>query len=514
MMKSLRGVLLLSVLALPVADLTAQTYSETALMFSRPTFSGSSRMLGMGGAGVSLGGDLSSAHLNPAGLAMFNKGEIAFSIGSADNRATSSYLGSSLTDNKPSLSIPFLGVSFHSRKDDEKIINTTFAITYNKLSNFNRSVNYQGRNDKNSIIDYFLNDAYDDQGDPIDPRDLFIPTNLAFETYLIDTITVDGNSGYWSALGLLPDPTDFRKVNQNERIVTSGAMTQWTFAWAMNISDKFFLGASLGLRNIRLDSKKTYTESGFEFKDKGYDPLNQFTLEEKLTVNGSGYNVTIGGIIRPVDGLQVAATYESKTGFLLSDVYDASMSTRWNNFDYYQDGSAILKDETARLDEGLLTEYTLSTPSRITGGVSWFFGKKGFITAEIGSVSYGSAKYKSRTAGVDFVSDNSSIRSLYTTGVNYRFGGEYRHDKMRFRAGGFYNADPFRTAQNGVSRNISGLTGGFGYRESNYYVDLAVVLSNGNQSYRPYRIPTPESPLVKSTNQAWLVQVTLGLPLQ
>ena len=513
-MKFCWRILLLSVLAVPVSGLHAQTYSETALMFSRPTFSGSSRMLGMGGAGVSLGGDLSAAHLNPAGLAMFNKGEVAFSIGSADNQATSTYLGNSLSDNKPTLAIPFLGVSFHSRKDDEKIINTTFAITYNRLTNFNRSVNYQGRNEKNSIIDYFLNDAYDSDGDPIDPRDLFIPTNLAFETYLIDTITVDGSPGYWSALGLLPDPTDFRKVNQQERIVTSGALTQWTFAWAMNISDKFFLGAALGLRNLRLENKKTYTESGFTFKDAGYKPLDQFTLEEKLTVNGSGYNITIGGMIRPVEGLQVGATYESKTGFLLSDVYDASMATKWNNFNYYQDGSAILKDESARLDEGLLTEYTLNTPSRLTGGATWFFGKKGFITAEVGSINYGSSKYRSRTAGVGFDSDNSSIRSLYTTGLNYRFGGEYRHEKLRFRAGGFYNSDPFRTAQNGVSRAITGLTGGFGYRESAYYVDLAVVMSGGDQSYRPYRIPSPESPLVRSTNRGWLVQVTLGLPLQ
>ena len=98
--------------------------------------------------------------------------------------------------------------------------------------------------------------------------------------------------------------------------------------------------------------------------------------------------------------------------------------------------------------------------------------------------------------------------------MNCRFGGEFRYDKMRFRAGGFFNSDPFRTPQNGVSRDISGLTGGFGYRESRYYVDLAVVLSNGSQSYRPYRIPTADSPLVKSQNQSWLVQVTLGLPLQ
>jgi len=505
---------LLIMFLLPVFSLTAQTYSETALMFTRPAFSGSSRMLSMGGAGISLGGDLSAAHLNPGGLAMFNKGEIAFSIGSADNRATSSYLGTSLTDNKPNLSVPFMGVSFHTRKDDEKLISSSFAITYNRLANFNRAVNYQGRNEKNSIIDYFLNDAYDEDGFPFDPRDLFIPTNLAFETYLIDTITVDGAPGYWSALGLLPDPADFRKVNQTERVVTSGALTQWTFSYAVNISDKFFLGASLGLRNVRLDNRKTYTESGFEFKDTDYKPIDQFTLEERLTVNGSGYNIVIGGIIRPVEGLQVGASYESKTGLLVSDVYDATMSTQWNNFDYYLDGSAILKNETARLDEGLLTEYTLSTPSRLSGGLSWFFGKKGFITAEVGSVNYGGAKYKSRTAGVGFESDNSSIRSLYGTGMNYRFGGEYRYDKMRFRAGGFLSTDPFRTAQNGISRDISGLTGGFGYRETNYYVDLAVVLSNGNQSYRPYRIPSADSPLVKSQNQSWLVQVTLGLPLQ
>lgn len=146
---------LLLALTCAVSDLKSQSYPETALLFSRISPSGSSRMMSIGGAGVSLGGDPSSSYLNPAGLGMFNKGEIAFSLGYGDATATSSFLGDETGSGKTSLNIPFLGMALQGPWNHRKIISGTFGLSMNRINDFNQSVSYAGRNTNNSIIDFF-----------------------------------------------------------------------------------------------------------------------------------------------------------------------------------------------------------------------------------------------------------------------------------------------------------------------------------------------------------------------
>ena len=189
------------------------------------------------------------------------------------------------------------------------------------------------------------------------------------------------------------------------------------------------------------------------------------------------------------------------------------MVANWNNFDYYLDKSLVLNEVSAQLDESLVTEYKLRTPGRITAGVSYIFGKRGFITAEAETINYNNAKYNSLIQGVSFEQDNADIKTLYRPAVNYRVGGELRMDKMRFRVGGFLREDPFKTTQNGISGQITGFTGGVGYREKKYYADLSVMYTSGNQSYRPYRVPSDLSPLVTSSINRFVVQATVGLLL-
>ena len=509
-----KGVLLLQLMLLFTFSGYAQSYSETALLFSRTTPNLSGRFSALGGAGVSLGGDLSSAFLNPAGLGMYNKGEASASLGISNNQLTSTYFGSSLNSGKTGVNIPFFGINFFTEKDGDPIISGSFAVTYNRVNDFNRTMSYQGRNTTSSIIDYFLDDAYDSDGIPIDPRDLNIPTNLAFETYLIDTIRVNNQPDYFSALGLLPDPADFRHVNQRETIETTGGENQWNFSYGINISDKYFIGGGLGLRNVRFQNKKTYSEFDFEYLDAAYQPINGFTLEENLTITGSGYNFVLGGIARPVDGFQVGFAYESPTWYELSDVYSANLNADWNNFDYYLDGQTILNNISASLSEDIVTEYKLKTPGKISGGVSYFIGKKGFITADVESTNFGKSVYTSKTQGVGFDTDNNSIKSLYAKTLTYKIGTEFRSGNLRFRAGGSYRPDPYITKQNEISRSLTTITGGIGYRKTKYNLDLALTYGSGNQSYRPYRIPSSESPLVKSKLNNFFLQVSASIPLQ
>lgn len=482
---------------------SAQTYTETALLFSQTAPVGSARYSAIGGAGVSLGADLAAAFRNPAGLGMYNRGDLAVSVGYADNQLNSSYFGSSMNGGRTSLSIPFFGISFHTPRDGEKLISTSLAVTYNKMADFNRTLSYQGVNNKNSLIDYFINDGYDADGYALDPGDLYSPTNLAFETYLIDTLTTNNFLDYGSVLS-------FNSARQNETVKTTGATTQWNISYGVNIADRIFLGAGIGLRDVTFTNRKTYTESGFTYSTSNYDPLDRFTLEETLKVSGTGYNLLLGAIFRPIDGLQAGIAYESPTWLVITDVYNASLDAVWKNFDYYGDGNP-LRDVSARLDQGLVTDYRLRTPSKITAGFSYIVGKKGFLTAEAESVNYGGGSYTSRTDGVSFDADNAQIRELYIKALTFRAGGEWRMGNMRYRGGVSLRPDPYTVPQNGISTASTIITAGAGYRNSKYYIDCALGYGQSNQSYRPYRVPSADSPLVKSVENRLTFQATVGM---
>ena len=58
----------------------AQSYVESALLFSRTVPGGSARIQGMGGSQIALGGDFSSNLSNPAGLGMYNRSEVTFTL--------------------------------------------------------------------------------------------------------------------------------------------------------------------------------------------------------------------------------------------------------------------------------------------------------------------------------------------------------------------------------------------------------------------------------------------------
>jgi hypothetical protein len=373
-------------------------------------------------------------------------------------------------------------------------------------------------NDKNSIIDFFLQDAtgYNPDSFLTNGDNFNTPTGLAYNNYLIEDSTfLNPNASrleYLSVMGIYPNNSqDIREAYQVEDVKTTGAQNQWSFSYGANLSDKIFLGAGVGFTSLRFQTKKTFRESEYYFAlDPSFNPLDHLVLEEELRISGSGINGTLGMIFRPIDIVQIGVSYNTPTIFKLTDSYRATLSTKWNNFDYFGNGDN-LNDVREQSDE-LLTEYDLKTPSHLNIGGTIFIQKYGFISADVEMVNYSGAKYSSNISGISFSSDNDRIKSLYQPTVNYRVGGEYRFSNYRARAGFSYMPDPFRSEQNGINRKITTLSGGLGYRAEKFYLDFALVLTQGNTSYRPYRVNSDYSPLVTLKNKNTLAVVTLGFP--
>jgi hypothetical protein len=184
------------------------------------------------------------------------------------------------------------------------------------------------------------------------------------------------------------------------------------------------------------------------------------------------------------------------------------MSTAWKNFPY---GAANKPPSEIKTDL-ILTDYSLGTPWKFSGGGTFLFKKYGFITADIELLNYGGNSYSSSTAGVSFDFDNNEIKRLYTSTVNYRLGAEFRLNTFRFRGGYNFMPDPYKSIQNGIDNSMQSVSGGVGYRTAKFYIDATAVLSQGNFSYRPYVVSNALTPLVSSQRSNTLVMVTVGFP--
>lgn len=487
----------------------AQDFIDNALLFSRTQPFGSARIQGIGGTQTSLGGDFSSALSNPAGLGMYNRNEFTISSGFNSSNVSTEYYGTTTRDSRSGLNIPALSLVFNYPSQHETgFLGGSFAISMTRLNDFNQNFRYKGINDEHSIIDYFIEDATG-----INPEEMIISpygglprkyfytlTGLAYNNYLIDLIDENGF--------LYGSPLSFSRARQEEISKRRGAQYQWSIAYGANFSDRFFAGASLGIASLRFELSQEYREYAFKgYPMIGYDPLKIFTINEEYDIRGSGINFTVGAIYRPLDFLQLGVSYVTPTRYQITDSYTASISSQWNNFDYYPDDpdDENLNSVSEQFDEPLISEYRLTIPSRLTVGAT-LISKIGFISTDVELVNYSNAQYKSTTDG-DFNCENRDIKAEYQSVVNFRLGGEYRHGIYRLRAGYNYMADPTRNSE--LDSKVQFFTGGVGIRKREFFADLAMIFSHSNSIRAPYVLSGPD-PIANQTFNNLRFVLTLG----
>ena len=473
----------------------AQDFVDNALLFSRTRPGGSARIQALGGAQTSLGGDYSSAFSNPAGLGMFNRSEITISPSVNFSRVSSKYFGTTTDESRLGFSIPGLSFVYHHESDKESgFLGGSFSVTMNRLNDFNRNFRYTAANDQNSLVDYFINDAEGLDPDQLLPggNNFFTLTGLAYGNFLISEVPA-GSREYKSLLSALPPedgfPDEIRTIQQEEISEARGAQTQWSISYGANFNDRVFLGAGIGIASIRYKVRQYFSERNFTFSESpDWNPVDNFRTDEEFNIRGSGVNLTLGAIVRPIDFFQIGISYATPTYYNIVDNYTARIDSDWN---VYNNGDPNYPKDPLKyeeFDEPLISEYNLSTPSRLSGGVT-FISKLGFITFDVERSNYSRSRYDSNI-DADFNSENNSIKSEYDLVYNFRTGAEYRYENYRVRAGFNYMPDPF--SFNDGDQSIKTFSGGLGYRAKSFFVDFAAIFSNTSRNRSPYFVNGPD----------------------
>ena len=480
--------------------LFAQAYYQDALRFSNTQPFGTARIQALGGASIALGADPSSLLTNPSGLGLYNRSEFTITptLNYTQSKATLNGITSNI--NRSKLSLDHISGVFHQPKEGNGgWLGGSWGFGVQKLNDFNSKVNYSGINQENSIIDYFIENA---NGSPANNfpaiEDAFDLTSLAYYNYLIgpwnivDTLNLP-NDEYFSDVTTFYRPT----LKQKESLETSGSQYQISMGYGGNFADVLYIGFNVGLVTIQYEMLKNYAESNFDYSKTDsatFHPLNSFDVSEKLAINGSGANLTLGIIIRPDPAFRIGASITTPTAYAINDTYETTMGAEWDNF-YYGDliGGDTLLNSTFVESAIVQSFYTIKTPLQYSLGAAFFLGKMGFITIDADFKDYSNVILRSQEFSMQ--SDNDYLETNYSNQVNVRAGAELRLSSIRLR-GGYAIANPPNDRQIGFKSISQTFSGGVGVLFDNFYADFALIYNAQKLIYSPYLLIDYSEPII------------------
>lgn len=202
----------------------------------------------------------------------------------------------------------------------------------------------------------------------------------------------------------------------------------------------------------------------------------------------------------------MGASAQSPTYYRLREEYEASLASKFNFIDFYDTLGNVTTEYGNSYTSNLVPynfNYTLVSPYILNSGISIFFGKKGFVSADVEYVGYDRMRLNSDTD--NFQGDNQTIQNIYKRSINYRLGGEFRHQNIRIRGGYAYYGDPVRSGVGNIDLSRQFITGGIGLKFETYFLDLGVVYSTQNAGNTRYSLSGTEPTIVSKLNNTNIV---------
>ncbi len=508
----------LSLLSIITIQSFAQT-PEDVLRYSWYPQNGTARALSIGGAMGSLGGDISSTFVNPAGLGFYKTNEFVVSPGFNLNHNTINYRETASASNKSSFTLGTSGLIFGMPKQNSKG-NAAFSIAITQKASFNNQINFSGLNNYSSFSEQFAEEFSNSGlsiGQVLNTNSKFPFTAApALNAFLIDTVRVNGSL---SVRGAAENIIDAGQALQQDYLKnTSGGLYEFAVGGAINDGNQLLFGASIGIPIINYSSNTTLTE-----KDTSGNKTNGFassTFNDQFTTKGAGLNLKLGAIYRPADYIRLGLSVETPSYMALSDVRTTNVST---NLETPSGNPESFSENSKNYSNGQpgKNDYSQTSPWRAIASASYVFREtenvtkqKGFITADVEYVNYNGSKFKSSNANGTFnnsgyYSDlNNIVKENYKGSFNVRAGGELKFNTIMTRLGVAYYGNPY--AESDLKANMLLLSGGLGYRNKGFFADLAYVYNTAKDVVFPYRLQDKMNTFASLNNNRGQVTATLG----
>jgi hypothetical protein len=466
---SLMKKVLITIISIFMAVIAIQAQNIQPLnmsMFSQNYPWGTARAMGMGGAFGALGADQTSLSINPAGIGVYRSSDFSFTLSVNNNYSSSNYLNHTGTDFSNKLKIGNIGYVYnHTWDKDKGLVGVSFGIAYNRLNDFNKNIVIKNPSSSSSLLDEFDYYANNQGGGALSSGQLNqYYEGLAWDTYLLDT-ALYGPGWYHS------DFSNTHSYGQQmiRNIQTRGGIGEYDFSFGLNVSNKLYFGATIGIQNLDYEETVTHTETDV----KGDIPnLNSFTFTQYLKVYGTGYNFKTGVIFKPIDLLRLGLAVHSPTFYKLSSDFNTTM---YADFD-----KSFISDPPFESAPVVTDNNTFMTPWKFVGSLGLKFKQFGLLSMDVENLDYTNMQL----TGDESVYQNDSVKAGYKSVTNLRFGAEGKIGRLALRAGlGLYPS----AVKGSTSIDTKTYSAGIGYTGRSFYCDVAYVLLRNKSSHTLYQ---------------------------
>lgn len=489
-----------------------------AYKYSQKEMIGTARFSGMGGAMGAIGNDISAITVNPAGIGLYRQANeivTTLDVSSTDNKT---FMGGIDTDKRKTNfrfnNLAYTG-SINLWNDAVPYLNIGFA--YNRQSNFDNTYIMQGAGYGPSLSWLMA-----DRANEYNPS----PNSL-----LLSANNTSGNIGVWGSNSWLPilgynsgmissnakneyapsssyfDNPQYKYLKNREK----GSVSAYDFNVGAEIEKVLSVGLSFTVTDLNYHLSSLYGE---DFASNNQSQDGYFDMSNFLKTEGTGYQVSLGFLAKPIEYLSLGVAYHSPTWYHTTDYALVNFQGDFNipggkNFN-------LTSYEGADSE----TKYKLRTPDR------WVFSAAGNIhgmgrNLAIVAVDYEltnnrGMKLENREWNTSsYGADNQEIKDYFRMSSTLRIGTEIAFTPQLFGRLGYswqqsgmkdfvndqnhpvYTAGT--TTQFVVPGDTNYLTWGFGYRSyGGFFTDLAFIYKE--QKNKLYSTSLADPVELKSNN--------------
>ncbi len=502
----------------------AQTWQD-ALLFSENNYSGTARSVGMGNALTAIGGDAGSLTFNPAGsaVASYSQFEITpgftFSLANVGPADGMPYMADKRNTFYGGVKMPNVGFIFNLDTGRRSgLRRMSFGFVVNATNNFTGRFNASGVNDDNSYAASLASSADGFASNVLDNEDWYYsgdPTRMpawvdmtGYRAGMFNSVA--GRDGAYVALTEIIDPDgNFRlaaPVYQEYGQQTRGSKHDILLNYALNFSDKFYIGANLGVTTLHYSLSEYWRETPdnpdafpvIEYSDGTTARFESLRMKRNYRLDGNGVYFKLGMLWRPVAGLRIGAAVQTPTMLNIRERYGYSGEVTLSG--HYGGSASSPEDDWI---------YALRTPFRANLGLAYAIGNVAVVSADYEFVNYASSAFRSRSDNGysigSFSEVNQDIRDLLTASHQLRLGAEVKVTPgVALRAG--YNLITNGEREHTLLKH--NLSVGAGFSFGSFFLDAAVrarfVPADYVIPYNYYYAPNPNQFYYKEVDDSIL----------
>lgn len=455
--------LLLCAIVVAIAAPTIAQNEVDALRYSLRETPYTARSLGSGGSFGAVGADLSNFFNNPAGLGMYKRGGMELSLGLTDQFAQSSYMGTSADNSKTHVNLNNFGLIGSQKSQNKNWPAFNFGVAYAKTNNFYENLTIKGTSESSLMTPF----AIQANGTlPADLNDYFpFTAGIAYDAGAISPTDTTGQHYV---------PVSTGKIDQSKTIIRTGSQGETAIGFGTNFRDMIYFGMTVNFQSIRFVEKGSYSENY-----EASQPVSSILYKETLRSDGTGVNAKFGFLVKPSPWLRVGVAYHSPSRILLHETYSTEMR------------STQASGSNAGLtysSPDLISDYVVRTPSVLMANAAFIMGKIGIVSADYEYTNYERIRMRGSAANdYDYADENNVIGNIYRSTHKLRAGVELRLLSFYYlRTGAMFQQSPLVNEVGGINDPIITYTGGLGFRNDYFFVDLGMGFSKKQSNYYLY----------------------------